>query len=323
MRRPARRSASRSRQTGAAKGATRSATASSSSTSVLRLDLVEPEAPAQRVVMREEALDHGMEVLWAGEVHDAQGAPADAVLVGRADAALGGADAQAGIDALARRVELAVDREDERGVLGDLERVGRHVDALHGQPVHLRDERVWIDHDAVADHRERAPHDAGRQQRELVGHTVDDERVARIVPALEAHHDIGPRRQPIDDLALALVPHCEPTTVTLVISERIPLRGTSGRRPEGSARRPSGRRRCRRSPYPDGCGESRVLGGGWGSVRVASPPIVMAGLDPAIALAARNEGSAARIERSPGQARGCRWGAFQTETRPGGGRGSA
>ncbi len=34
---------------------------------------------------------------------------------------------------------------------------------------------------------------------------VDDQRVARVVAALEAHHQVGAARQPVDDLALALV----------------------------------------------------------------------------------------------------------------------
>ena len=56
----------------------------------------------------------------------------------------------------------------------------------------LGDQRPWIDDDAVADDRAfvRA-RDAGRQQREFVRLAVDDERVARVVAALEAHHDIG------------------------------------------------------------------------------------------------------------------------------------
>ena len=63
-----------------------------------------------------------------------------------------------------------------------------------------------IEHHAVADHGEllRAQH-AGGQQRELVGLTVDDEGVAGIVAALEAHDDVGLLRQPVDDLALPLV----------------------------------------------------------------------------------------------------------------------
>ena len=49
------------------------------------------------------------------------------------------------------------------------------------------------------------PHDARGQQAELVFDIADDERVAGIVAALKAHHDIGALRQPVDDLALALV----------------------------------------------------------------------------------------------------------------------
>ena len=63
-----------------------------------------------------------------------------------------------------------------------------------------------IEDDAVADDRQLAlAHDAGRQQRQLVAHAVDDERVAGIVAALEAHDDVGALRQPVDDLALAFV----------------------------------------------------------------------------------------------------------------------
>ena len=39
----------------------------------------------------------------------------------------------------------------------------------------------------------------------LIGDAVDDQRMAGVMAALKAHHDIGPDRQPIDDLALALV----------------------------------------------------------------------------------------------------------------------
>ena len=68
------------------------------------------------------------------------------------------------------------------------------------------EERVRIEHHAVADDRQLSrPHHAGGQQRQLVGGAVDDQRVAGIVAALEADDDVGLLRQPIDDLALALV----------------------------------------------------------------------------------------------------------------------
>ncbi len=92
----------------------------------------------QRIVMGEQAGDLAVERFGLGEVHQADGAAADLVLVGRPDAALGGADRQrAGLDALAMRVELAVDGEDQRGVFGDLQIVGRDLDALRANRLDL------------------------------------------------------------------------------------------------------------------------------------------------------------------------------------------
>ena len=63
-----------------------------------------------------------------------------------------------------------------------------------------------IEDNAIADDREfSGPHDAGRQQIELIDLVVDDERMPGIVAALKAHHDVGLERQPIDDLAFSLV----------------------------------------------------------------------------------------------------------------------
>src|SRR5690606_31361900 len=63
-----------------------------------------------------------------------------------------------------------------------------------------------IDDHAVADDRKLArTHDARGEQRELVDLAVDDERMAGIVAALEAHDDVGALRKPVHDLALALV----------------------------------------------------------------------------------------------------------------------
>ena len=66
-------------------------------------------------------------------------------------------------------------------------------------------QRPGIEHDAVADHRRRAADDARGQQRQLVDLVADDQRVAGIVPALEAHDHVGALGEPVDDLALALV----------------------------------------------------------------------------------------------------------------------
>ena len=68
--------------------------------------------------MRQQAVDLGAQRVEIGEIHQADRAAADLVLIGRADAALGGADARCdGI--LADRFEFAVQRQDQRGVFGD------------------------------------------------------------------------------------------------------------------------------------------------------------------------------------------------------------
>ena len=157
--------------------------------------------------MGEQPRDLFVQRVGLGEVHHADRAAADLVLVSGADAALGGADLHAIAGRLlAMRVELAVQREDQRRVLGDLEIIGGYRDALLAQPLDLADEEMRIDDDAIADDRELArPHDAGGQQRELIGLAVDDQRMAGVVAALEAHHDIGLEREPVDDLAFAFV----------------------------------------------------------------------------------------------------------------------
>src|SRR6185437_10006681 len=50
------------------------------------------QAPAQRVVVGKDALDLGLEARQVLQIHDADRAPADLVLIGRPDAALGRAD---------------------------------------------------------------------------------------------------------------------------------------------------------------------------------------------------------------------------------------
>ena len=83
---------------------------------------------------------------------------------------------------------------------------GVTVDALLLQRGDLVEQRMRIEHHAVADDRQLArPHDARRQQRQLVGGAVDDQRVAGIVAALEADDDVGLLGQPVDDLAFAFV----------------------------------------------------------------------------------------------------------------------
>ena len=71
--------------------------------------------------MRQQALDLGLERARGSQILHADGAAADLVLVGRADAAAGGADLALAGGFLAQLIELAMQRQDQRGVIGDAE----------------------------------------------------------------------------------------------------------------------------------------------------------------------------------------------------------
>jgi hypothetical protein len=161
---------------------------------------------AQRVVVGQQPLDLGFQRVCVLQVVNPDGPAANLVFIGRADTAAGGADLALARSRFAHAIQLAVQRQDQHGVFGDAQVVRRDLHILGLQPVDLVGQRPRIDHHAIADERLLArPHNAGRQQGQLVGHPVDDQRVAGIVTTLKARHHIGALRQPVDDLALALV----------------------------------------------------------------------------------------------------------------------
>ena len=165
------------------------------------------EAAAQGIVMDQESLDLAPERHGIGEVVDPDGAPADLVLVSRANAATGGADPRKRVGGFANGVELLVQRQDQRCIVGDAQVLRRDVDPLPLEPIDLLKERAWIDHDPVADHGQLPrPHHARWQQRQFVGRPVDDERMTRIMSTLEANNDVGLLGQPVDDFPLPFVP---------------------------------------------------------------------------------------------------------------------
>ena len=81
----------------------------------------------------------------------------------------------------------------------------RDPQPLRRDPVDLGQQRLGVDHHAVADDAELAAHQARGQQRQLVGLVADHQRMAGVVAALEAHHDVGAAGEPVHHLALALV----------------------------------------------------------------------------------------------------------------------
>ena len=156
--------------------------------------------------MREQPVDLAAERIEVGEIHEADRAAADFIFVSGADATSGGTDRRLAGRALARNVQIPMQREDERGVLGNAERVRRDLHTLFREGGDLVDQRLRIDDDAIADDGELAfPHHAGGQQRQFISRIADDQRVAGVVAALKAHDDVGLLGEPVDDLAFAFV----------------------------------------------------------------------------------------------------------------------
>ena len=144
--------------------------------------------------------------LRVDEIADADATAADLVLVGRADAPRRRADLALPAAGLAEDVELAVIRQDEVRLLADQEAIA-DLDAERAQLVDLREQRLWIDDDTVADDAQHAVvEDAGRNQMEHELLAVDVNGMAGVVAALIAGHHAEMWREQVDDLALAFVP---------------------------------------------------------------------------------------------------------------------
>jgi len=93
------------------------------------------------------------------------------------------------------------DRRDHR----DESVAGQRLDDARIDLLDLAQQVPGIDDHAVADDRQLALNHARGQQRQLVDLAVDDQRMARVVAALEPHDHVGAVAQPVDDLALALI----------------------------------------------------------------------------------------------------------------------
>jgi hypothetical protein len=140
--------------------------------------------------------------LQVGHAHAATG---DLGFVRRADAALGGAERR--LAGFAQPIDLAMQRQDHVRVGGDDEvtLVGEQAALL--QRAQLLEQRLGIDHHAVAEDAAlaAAAQDARRDEPRHQLLPVDDERVARVGATAEAHHHVGELGVQVDDLALAFV----------------------------------------------------------------------------------------------------------------------
>ena len=120
-------------------------------------ELIEQRLPVERrflddVVARVDVLAHLLRqrVAVAEQVADANAAAADLVLVRRPDAARRRPDLPLAAPRLGQDVELAVIRKDDVGLLAD-QQPAVDVHAHPRQLVHLLEQRLRIDDDAVAD----------------------------------------------------------------------------------------------------------------------------------------------------------------------------
>ena len=160
----------------------------------------------EAVLVRHDVTKSLLQVLGVEQLADADGeAAADLVLVARPDAAAGRADGPAVAGALDDPLFFHVVREDDVGVVADLE-VGPDWHVGFEELVDLFEQPRRVDHDAVADHR-RDPRlqDARRQQRELESAAAPDDRVPGVGPAVVADDEVVVVGEEVDDLALGLV----------------------------------------------------------------------------------------------------------------------
>ena len=120
-----------------------------------RIDLGSTKPSQKRIVVRQQAGDLVAQRSGIAQIADPDRAAADLVFVSRADTAPGRADLHMRrADGFARTVELCMKRQDQCGVLGQLQIGGRDRHALGPDALNLTDKMPGIDDDAAADDRD-------------------------------------------------------------------------------------------------------------------------------------------------------------------------
>ena len=169
---------------------------------------VEPEAVVHlrehAVLLAQREVELLAENLRVEQVLHTQADAPGLVAVRRADATLGRAELVLPEVALGDAVELLVVRHDQVRVARYPHQPG--VDLLRLEHVELVEEHRGLDHDTVADHR-RDPgvQDAAGDELELEHLAVDDDGVARVVPALIADAHRGFLGEVVGEAAFAFV----------------------------------------------------------------------------------------------------------------------
>ena len=142
--------------------------------------------------------------LFVQQIAHADTDPRHLVGVGRADATAGGADPGIAAQCLLELVLQHVIGHDNVGPLADEELRG--ADTLGAQVIQLLEQHGWIDHDAAADHIDRARvEDARGHDVQLEGAALVDNRMASVVAAAVADDQPRSIGQQIHNVALAFI----------------------------------------------------------------------------------------------------------------------
>ena len=163
------------------------------------------ETGTQRVMMRAEAVELRVQGIKVRQIANTDRPPANLVFISWPDTASGGADLSRTRSSLAQAIEIAVDRQDQRAIVGEREVIGGDRNPLPAQFLHFGTQRPRVKHHAIADDRQRAGDNTRRQQRQFIDILANHQSMACIMPALEADHSIGAFGQPVDNFAFAFV----------------------------------------------------------------------------------------------------------------------
>ncbi len=125
------------------------------------------------------------------QVHHPDRTAPHLVFISRTNTPLGGADLRALVGRLADHIELSMNGQNKNRVFCNLQILRCHHHPLLAKLRDFRHQGPGINHHPIAQHGHFAPaNNAGRQQRKLIGHPINDERMTRIVASLKAHHHI-------------------------------------------------------------------------------------------------------------------------------------
>src|SRR5262249_41661441 len=150
-------------------------------------------------------LDIGAHVLFeplsVGQITGADAPSADLVFVGGTDAARGGANFSFAAPCLRKKVEITVIRQEQMRPVAR-EKAISDINAVPGELVELREERLRIHDDAVADDADHIRmENARRNEPQHEFRAVDVHGMAGVVAALVSSHDVKPGSKEIDDFS--------------------------------------------------------------------------------------------------------------------------